>query len=76
MRVQLVGIEEIAVAALMAEEQPVLAGRAGRLAVEQEGAERRDAGARADHDDRRLRILRQREAMRLLHIDLHLRRPA
>src|SRR6266403_286842 len=70
--VQFVGIEEIATAALMTEEQPVLAGRAGRLAVEQEGAERRDAGTGPDHDDRRLRVLRQAEAVRLLHIDLEL----
>src|SRR5205814_7565418 len=59
-------------AALVAEEQPVLAGRTGRLAVEQEGTERRNAGAGADHDDWRLRILRQAEAVRLLHIDLEL----
>src|ERR1019366_9108307 len=45
---------------------------AGRLAVEQEGAERGDAGARSDHDDRRSGILRQREAVGLLHIDLDL----
>ena len=56
----------------MAEEQPVLAGRAGGAAVEQEGAERRHAGAGPDHDDRRLGILRQRKTMRLLHIDLQL----
>src|SRR6185436_4580840 len=56
----------------MTEEQPVLAGRAGRLAIEQEGAERRDAGAGTDHDDRRLRILRQTETVRLLHVDLEL----
>ena len=54
----------------MAEEQPVLAGRAGGATIEQEGAERRHAGAGPDHDDRGLWILRQREAMGLLHIDL------
>ncbi len=54
----------------MAEEQPVLAGRAGGAAIEQEGAERRHTGAGSDHDDRGPGILRQREAMGLLHIDL------
>src|ERR1700739_513745 len=68
--IEFVAVEKIATAALMAEEQPVLAWRAGRLAVEQERTERRDAGARPDHDDWHLRILRQREAMGLLHIDL------
>ena len=45
----------------MAEEQPVAARRAGRLALLQEGAERRDAGARADHDDRPVGIGGQAE---------------
>src|SRR5207237_2936473 len=67
-----VGIEEIAVAALMAEEQPVLADRPRRPAIEQEGAERRYTGAGPDHDDRRLLVPRQREAVGLLHIDLQL----
>ena len=34
----------------VAEEQPVAAGRAGGAALLDEGAERRDAGAGADHD--------------------------
>ena len=54
----------------MAEEQPVAARRLGRLPVVQEGAERRDAGARTDHDDRRGWILRQAETVRLLDVDL------
>src|SRR5215470_9535309 len=49
--VELILIEEIAVMALMAEEQPVAARRLGSHALVQEGAERRDAGAGADHDD-------------------------
>src|SRR5262249_44955016 len=71
-RIELVRIEEIAIAALMPEEQPVLAGCTRRLAVEQEGSKRRDARAGPDHDDRRPGILRQAEAVRLLHIDLEL----
>src|SRR5665213_1187591 len=70
-RVELVGIEEVAAAALMAEEQPVLSGRAGRAAVVQEGAERGDASARPDHDDRRVRIRWQRETMRLLNVNFY-----
>ena len=52
----------------MAEEQPVLARRLDRLALVQEGAERRDAGAGADHDDRLAGIGRQREIVRLLYV--------
>ena len=63
-------VEEIAAAALMAEDQPVPARRFDGLALVQEGAEWRDAGAGSDHDDRRLRILGQREILRFLHIDL------
>ena len=59
----------------MAEEQPVAALRLGRHALVQEGAERRDAGAGADHDDRRLRIGGQAEGVRLLHVDLERLRP-
>ena len=56
----------------MAEEQPVAARRLGRHALVQEGAERRDAGAGADHDDRHRGIGRQAEGVRLLHIDFEL----
>ena len=56
----------------MTEEQPVFPGRAGRLPIKQERTERRDAGARPDHDDRCCWILRQRETVCLLNIDLNL----
>ena len=49
----------IALLALRAEEEPVPAARADRLAFLEKGAERRDAGARADHDDGRVVILGQ-----------------
>src|SRR6202043_3131598 len=54
-------IEEIVVAALMAEEQPVAAWCVDGVTFMQEGTEWREAGARPDHDDRFRRILRQRE---------------
>ena len=69
---ELLLVEEVVIAALMAEEQPVRPARLGGLALLQEGAERRDAGAGPDHDDRLGRIGRQREMLRLLHIDLEL----
>src|SRR5579862_3533035 len=56
----------------MAKEQPVASGRTGRPAIEQEGTERRDAGTRPDHDDRRLLVLWKAEAVSLLYIDLQL----
>jgi len=62
----------IGFAALMAEEQPVLAERTGRAAIEQKGAERRDAGAGPDHDDRRLSDPAAARSRGLLHIDLNL----
>src|SRR5207237_5881940 len=48
---KLVFVEEIAVVALMAEEQPIATGRFARHALVEKGAERRDAGAWPDHDD-------------------------
>ena len=50
--IQFIGVEEIAGAALVAEEQPVLAGTTRRLAVMEERAEWRHSGARPNHDDR------------------------
>jgi hypothetical protein len=38
-------VEEVVIAALMAKEQPVVAGRLGRHALLQESAERRQTGA-------------------------------
>ncbi len=49
---QLVAVVEVLGAVLVTEEQPVAAGVAQRAAFLQEAAERRDAGARADHDHR------------------------
>ena len=60
----------------MAKKQPVLARGIGGLAFLQEGAERRNARAGTNHDDRLGRILWQHEIMRLLHVDLDLGRPA
>src|SRR5690348_17736422 len=42
-------VEEIVVAALMAEEQPIATGRFGRHALVQEGAKRSDAGRSEEH---------------------------
>ena len=65
---ELVFVEEIGGRALMTEEQPVAAFCFGRHTLVQEGAERRDAGAGTDHDDRRRGIGRQAEGMRLLNV--------
>ena len=54
---------------LFPEEQPVPPGRALQNALFQKGAERREAHARAAHDDVRRAVLRQAERARLLHID-------
>src|SRR5215831_9959965 len=66
---ELVLVEEVVVVALMAEEQPVAAGRLRSHALVQEGAERRDAGAGSNHDDGHGRIGREPEAMGTLHVD-------
>src|SRR5262245_2981778 len=52
-------VVEIALSSLCAEEKPVLTAGAGRLPFLQESAKRRHAGSRADHDDRRIIILRE-----------------
>ena len=57
---------------LLAEEEPVLPLRAGDLALLKIGAEWRHARAGADHDDRRIPILRQAEMFR--GMDEHARR--
>ncbi len=59
---------------LVAEKQPVAARRAQRAALLQERAERRDAGSRPHHDDRRRKVRGETEAVRALHKDWH-RRP-
>src|SRR5690606_13480325 len=52
----LVLIKVVGGGVLVAEEQPVAAGGGGGGAFFEEGAERRDAGARPDHDHRGRRI--------------------
>jgi len=64
-------VEEIVVTALVAEIQPVRPWCIGRETLLQKRAERRDARAGPDHDDRLVRIGRQREVLCLLHIDAH-----
>ena len=63
-------IEEIVRVAPVAEEQPGPPGRAGGSALLHEGAKRRDAGARPDHDDVARRI-RQAEMLVRLHPHAH-----
>src|SRR5688572_27344480 len=53
----------------MAEEEPGSTLRLLRLAMPQEGSERRDACARPDHDDWRCAVRREREAMCLLRVN-------
>ena len=59
--------------AAIAEEQPAAARQAVRPAMMEKRAERRDAGARADHDHRRSRILRQAKSRVSLHVHRRLR---
>src|SRR4029077_3419622 len=69
---KLVFVEEVVVAALMAEEQPIATGRFARHAVMEKRAERRDADAGPDHDDGRRWIRRKTEVLRLLDVDFDL----
>ena len=69
---ELILIEEIVIAMLVAVEQPVASGRLGRPSLVQEGAERRNPGAGTDHDDRDCEVGGQAEGVGLLHIDLDL----
>ena len=55
----------------VAEEQPVLPFRAFRRALLHKSAERRDAGAGANHDHRRLRVSGQTEVIVMLDEDAH-----
>ena len=54
----------------MPEEQPIAPGRSARHTFVQERAERRDAGAGADHDDRYRRIGGKAEMLSFLDIDV------
>src|SRR5262245_1503535 len=67
----LVLVEEIGGSLLVAEEQPVASLGAARLAFLQEGTERRDAGAGANHDGGDGVISRRGEAVALLYEDRH-----
>ena len=58
---QIVAVVEVFAAVLVAEEQPVAAGVAERAPFLQEAAERRDAGAGADHDHRRVAVFGRTE---------------
>ena len=70
-RVELFPIEEVCRHPLVPEKQPAFAGGLDRRALLQEGAERRDSRPRPNHDDRRRRISREGEIVRLLHINAH-----
>ncbi len=65
-------IQEVLGKAAVAKEQPALAARAGLLTLLHEGAERRDAGARPDHDERLVGIAGQAEVLVLADIDADL----
>ena len=64
-------VEEIFGKVRIAEEQPVFTRRAVCRALLHEGAERRNAGARANHNDRRFRVCRQAEVIVVLDKDAH-----
>src|SRR5262249_26975068 len=66
---KLVFVEEVVIAALVAEIKPVGARCICRKPLLQKRAERRDAGARPDHDDRLVRIAWQCEVLRFLDIN-------
>jgi len=70
-RGQFVAIVEVGLRMLFAEEQPVASARAARLPLVQEAAERRDAGAGADHHDRHVAVHRRPEVCGLLHEHRH-----
>src|SRR5438105_2415774 len=70
-RFEFLAVKEIRLRALLAEEEPVASLRADRAALVQERAERRDARAGADHDDRRLAVFRQTKTVRDLHKHWH-----
>src|SRR6185295_16583092 len=66
-------VQEIVVQRAAAEEQPVASGRTRRLALLHEAAERRHAGARADHDDVARTVGGHAEAFVTLDPHLHVR---
>ena len=71
-RCQFCFVQKIRGAVAFAEDQPGLAARAGRRAVRQEGAERRDASAWANHNHRHRRFGRQAE---MAGLDIGVDRP-
>src|SRR4029079_2433000 len=58
---------------LRSEKEPVLALRANRLTLLEKGTKRRDAGARSDHDDWCVRIIREMKMLRRARINRHRR---
>ena len=62
-------VEEIGGAVPLAEEEPIFSRGLGVEPLLHEGAERGDAGPRADHDDVCLQILGEEERMCRLQID-------
>ncbi len=65
-------VEEILGKMRVAEEQPVFTRCLVRCTLLHKGAERCDAGARANHDHRRFRVRRQTEVVVVLDKDAHL----
>ncbi len=65
----LIMVEEIRAAFLIAEEEPVFSGGLGGLAFFEEGAERRDASAGADHDDGLREVRGKAEMVRGVEVD-------
>ena len=66
---QLFAIKKIRSLALVAEEEPIPAGRSSDLPLLQKRAERRDTRSRADHNNWPCRVLRQPEAVGRLNVN-------
>src|SRR5260221_11723339 len=62
-------VKEIRAAMLFAKKKPVASCRSVQRALFDESAERRDAGARSNHDDVARAVLRQTKVSRLLNIN-------
>src|SRR6185503_21060997 len=66
----LVAIKKVRGRPLRSEEEPILARRGGEAAFLKEGAERSNAGARPNHDERRIRRRRTKGVVGM-HKDRH-----
>src|SRR5947209_6931447 len=71
---ELIFVQKIRGAFLIAKEEPILSLRAGALALFEESAERGNTGAGADHDHWRVSVRRQLETIRRLHEHPHVAR--